>query len=232
MLVEEAIQNVQSLYSAGVQSKDTTLASRHTYSVLINARHTVLKQQLNKKQRVNSSCFQTLDCIELELAPISDCNCTIDNCNILRSKKELPKIISNLDKPIIEYIADKNGTTRFDKVEFENVKYLSGNKFTSTKGKYFIRNNRLYIVNRKLLKTVTGSILAEDPIEAKEFGNCNCDCSCDDVTTYDFHTDRDTFSSIASIAKNELIAMFGQMVNDREANAKDDVGPKGAMVHK
>ncbi len=106
MLVIEAIQSLQSLYSKGVQSKDARLVSRHIYNGIVNARSTVLKQQLNKRQTVNESCYQYLECIDLEKAPRHEC--PIGKCpfEILKSKRRLPRIISSLDRLIIDYISN------------------------------------------------------------------------------------------------------------------------------
>lgn len=236
MKIEEAIQSVQSLYSKGVQSKDSRLTSRHIYSTLVSARTTILKQQINKRQKVNDSCYQPLSCIELEKAPIHECPCAPKKgLYILRSKQYLPKIISSLDKPLIQYVIELNGTTRLDRTTFENVKYSSGDKYTGTKPKYYIKNNRLYITVLKMLKAVSANILAEDPLEAYLFSSLCEECDtckeCIDPMQLDFYTDRDSFNSIAKITKDELVVMFGQMREDKNDDASDDIQSAGRMVH-
>jgi hypothetical protein len=215
MLISEAIQDTQSLYSKGIQSKDTRLSTRHIYSELLKARTTVLKQQLNKKQRINEDCYQVIPCIELEEASIHECPIApASQLVALRSKYVLPKIISSLDKLSIEYITTLDGLTRFDPTKFENAKYNDGNKYTGKKLKAYLKDGRLYLTAFSMLKVVTMKILGEDPIEVQNFINLcsDCtDCGCISVLDLDFHTDRDTFSSVSAIAKDRLIIMFGQM---------------------
>lgn len=235
MLIEEVIQTVQSLYSKGVQSKDTRLSSRHIYSELLTARSTVLKQQVNKRQKINDACYQPLSCIELEKALPHECPTAPKGNNfILRSKYELPKPISNLDKLLIQYVTSIDGTTRFDKTEFENIKYMDGNKYTGNKPKYYIKNNYLYITTLIFLKAVSANVLLEDPIQGYLFPSMcgeNDNCACQDVTEFDFHTDRDSFTSVSKIAQQALIIMFSQMKEDRNANASDDFSTAGKMIH-
>lgn len=235
MKVEEAIQSLQSLYSKGVQSKDTRLSSRHIYSTLINARTTVLKQQANKKQRINEACYQPLDCLKLEKAPIHDCPCAPTGDKfILRTEQELPKIISSLDKPIIQFISSIDGSIRFDKTTFETVKYNWADKYTSTKPRYYIRKNRLYITAITMMKAVSASVVAEDPIQATLVTSLceECEsCACKSYLDMEFYTDRDTFKSVLALAEDELIRLFGQISEDNIANASDDSNIQGKMVH-
>jgi len=53
MKVEEAIQRVQSMYSRGLQSKDSRLSSRHIYSALCSGRATLIQQQIDKGQKLS-----------------------------------------------------------------------------------------------------------------------------------------------------------------------------------
>lgn len=236
MLVKEAIHSVQELYSKGTASKNTRLSSRHIYSSLITARSLVLEQQINKRQKINDDCYQTLPCMELEKAPIHECSCVPNNSNliVLRSKAELPSIISNLDGMTIQYVTSLDGSIRYDLTSFENVKYMSGNKYTGNAVRCFINNNRLYVVHSSFLKAVSVSLLAEDPIKAALFpsicGTCK-ECNCKDYGDFDFHTDRKTFSSIEKIAAEKLIGLFLQMKEDKFANASDDNQISGKMIH-
>lgn len=233
--IAEAIQSVQSLYSKGVQSKDTRLSSRHIYSSLVTARAKVLKQQVNKRQKINDWCYQPLSCVELIEAPIHECPCAPkDGCLILRTKDKLPSPISNLDKLLIQYVVTIDGGVKLDKTEFENVKYASGNKFTSKKPKYYIKNQYLYVTIYKKLQAISMNILANDPLHVHQFpsfcGDCD-DCKCKSVYDYEFPIDRDSFGDVLKLAEQELIIMFPQMREDKQANGSDDNQITGNMIH-
>ena len=166
MLIEEFIQNVQSEYSKGVQSKDTRLSPRHIYSVGIAARETVLTQQANKKQIISEWNYQTLDCVELEPQRI---NPLVSSGPILRSKYKIPRILSSLEGPLFRSITSLDGSITFDITSFGTNIYNKGNKFTSKKPKVFLINNYLHLTNYKHLEAITPVALFNDPLEAAMF---------------------------------------------------------------
>lgn len=234
MLLGEGIQRVQSLYSRGLQSQDTRLTARHIYSALITGRAVLLSQQYNKNQLVNEWSYQTLPCVELIKAPVHECPCVPSaGCMILRSKHKIPKPISGIDKHLFKPITSLDGTLRVDDDTFENVKYASGNKYTSNKPSAFFRNQYLYIVARRSLKVVPLTGLFEDIVAAKQFQSycedCN-DCNCDDIMDMEFPIDGDLVKPLIDIAAQELIGIMKQVKEDKNANATDDTGTQG-LIH-
>lgn len=231
--IGEAIQRVQSLYSKGVQSRDTRLTSRHIYSALITARSTLIRQQSNKNQKINHWAYQVLPCVELITAPIHECiDCTPSKCTILRTKFKLPKLISDLDKMLFKSVTGLDGQTRFDSDSFENTKYGSGNKYTANKPEYYQRNGYIYIKPSKLIDVITIEGLFEDPIEVWNFpSSCPCvDCKCKDILEIELPIDRNLLRPMIQLANEELIVMLKQMKEDRSNNSQDDSG-SGGMIH-
>lgn len=233
--IGEAIQGTQSLYSKGVQSKDSRLSSRHIYSELLMARSVVFRQQKNKGQLTSTWSFQTLPCIELIKAPVHECPCVpVNGCFILKSKYPLPTAISGLDDALIRAVRTLDNITSIDPTDYQSVKYNAGKKYTSSKLEYYIKNQFMYVVGRKELKVVTANGLFDDPIEVKQFnslcGDC-ADCDCIDVMDYDFAVDRNSLSAIQQVAANRLIVIFGQMKQDRNNDASDDIEMGNQMIH-
>jgi len=233
--IGEAIQLVQSIYSAGVQSKDSRLTTRHIYSALLNARSELVRQQSNKNQKINRWVYQTLPCIELEKVKLTDIAGIPDNngCVILRSKSKLPKLISDMSKTLIRSITDLEGTEIFTNTEFETNKYNKGNKYTSNNYKSYIRDGRLFITVLKERKAITLEGLFEDPIEVYRFPNiCEpcTECQCKANEDIDFPIDRSLLRTLGLLANKELIAMMKQMTEDTTNNAKDDT-QVNRMIH-
>lgn len=234
MILEEVIQRVQSLYSKGVQSRDSRLTARHIYSAVVSARSTLLRQQKNKNQLINQWLYQTLPCVELKLAPVHECPCVPNNkCSILRSVYQLPSPITSLDNHLIQSVTTLDGSIGFDASTFDNIKYASGNKYTSTKPKYYIRNRYIYFSGFTTLKALAITGLFENPLEAKKFPSiCPCtNCECEDIMKWDFPViDGDLSRAIFQLASEELISMFKQMKEDKNSNSSDDdTGVK--MIH-
>lgn len=231
--IRGAIQRVQSIYSKGIQSKDTRLSNRHAYSMLLTGRGTILKQQANKGQKINEWTMQVLPCVELIEAPIHECPCVPTNgITILKTKYKLPSPISGLDRSLITSVSNLDGREKLDPTTYEEVKYLGGNKFTPTKPRYYIRNQFGYIVNRGKLRGVTINGLFGDPLSVYRFPSLCCtDCNCTDLLDYEFPADEDTLKGILQLVNNELI-LFTQMSEDKSNNSSDDTGqPRGKMIH-
>lgn len=234
MTIREAIQAVQSMYSKGVQSKDTRLSSRQIYFELLNGRSSVIRNLSNKNQFIGEWNYQTLPCVELIKLTIHELNCVVDeNCVILRSKNPIPRIIPDMEANIIKYISSIDGTNlRFEVQDFQNVRYNRGNKYTSKKSKVYLRNGYLYLTNKTILTGITMEALFEDAIEVYNFpnicGDCT-ECKCKDVTEIDFPVDRVILDNVLSIANQSLLSIFLQMSEDKSDNASDDIASR--MVH-
>jgi hypothetical protein len=236
ILIEEAIQIIQSVYSKGLQSKDSRLSNRHIYSAMLSARGTLIRQRINDKQELSSWIYQTIPCVELEIANINDCGiAAVNGCTILKSKYELPTFINSIKKKdLIRTVTTLDNNVRFDVVDYTTFRYRKGNKFTSGKPCIYIRNKHLFVVGYKILKAIPVDGIFQDPIEVfnfKQKSGC-ADSSCDCLSAYEleFPFDRELMSSLAAIAMKELILLFGQMKEDRRNNASDDSGDTG-LIH-
>jgi len=232
--IGEAIQNIQSIYSKGIASKDSRLTNRHIYSSLIKARSTIIRQMTNKKQKVNSWIYQVLPCVELIEAPIHECPCIPTNgCNILRTKYRLPTPIAGLDKELIQSVTTLDGAIRVDDTDFEMVKYDMGKKYTFGKSGWYERNRYGYITHKSKLKGITINGLFDDAIEVFNFPSiCPINGNgCIDYNDIEFPIDRSMLTAVVQLASEELIIEFGQMKQDRANNASDDIEGGGQMVH-
>lgn len=235
MILEEAIQRVQSLYSAGVQSRSSRLSSRHIYSALCSARGTLLRQQLNKGQAPTQWTYTPLPCIELIKASAHECDCIpAAGCVILRTKYKLPRPINTARGSAIQYVTSLDGSISFDtNVSFSTNKYRDGNKFTSKKPAFFIKNQYGFITVRKMLAALTISMIPYDFLEARNFPSlCPCaDCECQDIMKLEFPFDGDLSRPLIQLANEELINIMKQVKEDKTNNASDDTNIGGAMVH-
>lgn len=233
--ISEAIALVQEMYSKGAKSKDSSLSSRHVYASLLIGRSTYYRQQSGKNQKANRWVYQVLPCVELIKALPHECPCVPTNgCSILRTKYKLPTPIAGLSDMLISSVTTLDAGITLDPITFETVKYNKGKKYTANKEGYYIRNQYGFIVNRTELKGVTMNGLFDDPIEVHNFpslcGPCD-NCECLDLMDYDFPVDKNDLNAVISIATNRLIIMFGQMKQDTENNASDDIGMRNQMIH-
>jgi hypothetical protein len=231
--IGEAIQRVQSLYSKGVQSKDSRLTDRHIYSCLCTSRSTILQQKSNKDQFISTWNYQTLPCVPLELAPLHECPCAPQGITMLRSKERIPKIISGIDSTLMLSLSTLDNSLSFDYKEFDTFKYTKGRKYTSTKPFYFFRNGYVYLGNIKTIPAIPVVGMFHDPVEAYLYPSCEeCEeCLCKEPYDMEFPIDGELLKPIVEMTYQETLQIFSQMKEDRSNNASDDGDSKGTMVH-
>lgn len=227
----EVFQAIQSLYSEGVESDDSRLTNRHIYSGAVTARSLLIEQRYNKKQFISEWCYQTIPCVDLIPAPIHECPSAPKGCTILRSERQIPKPISGIDSPLIKTLTSLDGTIVFSPDEFETQKYSNGNKYTSKKPTFYIRNQYIYITTLKMLKAVPVSMLAEDPLEVYLYQSSCCeDCACKDIYEYQFPIERPMLKTLTELAVQNIISIMKQLPEDENNNASDDTG-NVKMIH-
>ena len=224
MKIGEAIQRVQSAYSKGMQSDDSRLSNRHTYSKLRSARIRVISQQLGKKQIVSQWCYQPI-VVKLSIAPIHECSDILsDTCKVLKSTMPIPQIFTNMDMHLIQSVTSIDGSQEYGFTSWEELRHKKGRRYTKDIPEYFIKNGYLYVTNRKVLDLVLVTALFNDPIEAKVYSNsCGGEyISCASYLDYDFAIDGKLEDVIIELTINEFLYNFSQTRDDRLNNAADD----------
>jgi len=233
MNLGKAIQRVQSLYSRGVQSKNTRLSSRHIYSAICSGRSTLISQQYNKGQKIGQWAYQPLPCVEMITAKAHECvGAPPSGCTVLRGKHKMPQPITGIDKHLIQSVSSIDGTTEsYDETTLATSKYAEGDKFTSNKPQFYIHNGYPFITVKKMVKAIMIVGVFNDPVEANLFPTlCDCeDCLCNEITEMDFPIDSNLETALFQLASNELIAQFKQSKEDRSANTVDDTNT--GMLH-
>jgi hypothetical protein len=231
MTVGEIIQRIQFLYSKGVQSNDSRLTPRHIYNKMLSVRSKLISQEAKKKQRISQWNYQTIPCIELEIAPIHECPCLPPiGCKILKTKYPLPQPLTNLNNHLIQSVTSLDGNIVYSEIGWTEKKYKASNKYTADKPDYFIRNNYLYITHKNGPKIITVTGLFDDPLEAENYPsfcpdedckgeNCN---DCGSPLDKDFPIDNDLVDTLIEICINELVILFSKNVEDLTNNTQDN----------
>lgn len=230
MVLKEIIQRIQSLYSKGVQSRDSRLSSRHIYNKLLTVRTRLLSEESNKKQKISNWNYQTLSCVELIKVPLHECICIPSNgCEILRSKYKIPKPLTGMNNHIISNVYSIDGSIKYSEVSVLEKKYSKGNKYTKFKPDYYIQNGYLYITQSlRGPKIISVEGLFEDPVTARLFEQyCENDCdecnNCVSPMDLDFPIDSDRIDIIVEFAVKELIQAFNTLgKEDITSNSVDD----------
>lgn len=226
MILGELLQRVQSLYSKGVQSDDSRLTSRHIYSKLVTVRSTLISQKAKHKQKINDWNYQTLSCIEMIDVRPHECPCApYPGCDtVKRSKYKIPKIISDYNGNLIDYVMSIDGSKKFDFTNRSELLSIRGNRYTAHSSRYILDKDYIYLYGRNTPKVIQMRALFDDPIEAMEFISfCPEDnIECIDIFEMEFPFDSSSIDTYVQLTAQELSTFFGQRPQDVSNNNQDE----------
>ena len=223
--IDNIVQRVLSLYNKGVQSDESRLTPRHIYSVVLSNRSTLLEQQSKKKQKINQVNYQTiiLEMEQVDSVKVACSNIPLD-CSSFRTKKPLPKILSDMNKLLIHSISTIDNNIFLSLSEPSKSKYKNkGNRYAkSNDNTYYIEDGYLYTNSLEVLKITA---LFDDPIEVERY---NSDCSsesnsCKSNYEFDFKCDTSLLSTIIQMSAEELIEWFNKSREDISNNSRDSI---------
>lgn len=225
MKIKELIDRIQELYSKGVKSDDSRLSNRHIYSKMVSARSRVVEQDSKKKQQVNQYVYQTIPCAELIAVPAHECPCLPPiGCKILRTKYPLPQPLSNYDTHLIQSVTSLDGNVVYSEESWIGAGYKKGNKYTSNKLDYYLKNGYLYVTHKSGPRVITITGLFNDPVEVGQYPSFCDEYECDDCTSpldMDFAIDGTMSEVVESIVINTLLAPFTNAQEDITSNTRD-----------
>lgn len=217
MKVGEIIQRIQSLYSKGVQSDSSRLTNRHIYNKFLTIRTKLLSEKAKKKQKISDWNYQAIPCIELIEVEEHECPCIpIKGCKVKRSKYKIPKVMSDYNNNLIDYVMVINNQDRFDPTNRVEMLYVDGNKYTAGKKRYILENGYIYTYGKNLPSLIKMRALFEDPLEALSFSSyCDEEKPCPfDIFEMEFPMDADQIDVMIELSVQEIIGIFSQGVED------------------
>lgn len=184
-IVYSIFNTVRPAYS-GTQPLSLELIQYH----VDNVRAQLIRQDLNKGRSVDPSLVQSLGCITLEEVDKGCCDVPVD-CYILRTNQDIPSAIELYNTPLITRVGPVDFTKRpFQFVEFQRVPFTGSNKFTKNLVKWFIKDNRIYLLIHKDnplqwgLESIHVAGVWENPKDVALFDNCNGENCFDLNSTY------------------------------------------------
>ena len=171
--IGESISRMRNLVKGA--DEDAFLTDRLIYSILIkNSKAIINRQDVEDKLMKYESLFSTLpfvDLIEVDKIEAS-CAAIKTGCKIMRTKKKLPKLMTNSSGPILRVVSSIDGQDIFQ--QCNAAVYVSMNNSTTfkyNKTKYFwFKNDYLYFPN-----ILWDAVSVEGMFEGSIAGFCNDD---------------------------------------------------------
>ena len=160
-------------------SDDSTITYRLLDQYIEEYREAWFKKLYNKFNRtVPTVYYQTLSCLELETVDIAECCTTLTGCEILRTKKEIPTVLSISDGDLIAKVSPVGiKAIPFYLMKYEQLEWFGNGRNEQNIIGTFYYNNRLYFYcknkfNYSLLEKVTMRAVFRYPSDVMAFKDC------------------------------------------------------------
>jgi len=202
--------------------------STRLYTDLINTQRALaLTNQYNQKTRtISSQIIQDLGCVEMECVDASSCcgNLIPIDCKILRSKKEIPKVIEFYNSDAITRVGPIKITSKpFSYIPLKRVPTVGNGRTNKDTIYAFYYNNRIYLYSKNpnylVIENINVQGVFEDPTEVANFTTCEGKPCWTPEDKYPMM--QKTWAYIRPIIENDLRKKYGIPIDD-STDTKDD----------
>jgi hypothetical protein len=175
MTLNELVYDIKNIAYGGTTSDDAKVSDRQIAHWIRMYRSVLVRQEITSRSILHQTYIQHLRCVELEPVDMAECCSANAGCVVLRSKKQLPKTITVGGREhSLTTVTSFDDQQTVDSVSYLEAKYNAYSRFSSSKPKYFLKNDYLYIVTDNLaLGKVNVSGIFEDPDQVGDFSDCD-----------------------------------------------------------
>lgn len=140
---------------------------------VINTRHKLIREDLNKGRTLSENITQVLPCIPTIAVDSSECCGTTTDCSIIRTTNRIPKPIELSNKDLITRVAGSDISSKgFSIIPYSRVQWSGSSRWTKNTKKAFYHNGYIYLMNSSVIP-LSISLVAEDPREAGLLTTCS-----------------------------------------------------------
>ncbi len=165
------IYDVLEIASSGGNPNEFKISNEQILYWIEQTRSMLISQSLGKKDDINDSWIQYINCVELEQVDASTCCLADTGCYILKSVQPIPSTIDTWKDNWIVSVTTIDGSS-ISKSNPIRQKYQKYNKYTSTSRGWYLKDDYLYIINDQVLTYVSVAGLFEFPSELANFTSC------------------------------------------------------------
>ena len=207
-----------------VVSSDIILTDRYIWNKLKTTAFVFIKQK-NDKFNLNNNNFlySTLECVEMELVPSTDCCIDLPTCSILRSKEPIPKIVESNLSAVLKGIYNLDGTERIDFITKNDAIKLGKSKYAPQGIKAYIQNDYLYIPFRDTPKAVAIEALFENPEEVYFLNGCTKKDYCTSPQDMEWRVPSDLEAVVIEKVVQNIFNFHHRIVPDENTNKNETI---------
>lgn len=198
--------DITAIASSGSNPDNFRIPLEQIYYWIYQTRATLIGQSLAKKDDLNDTWLQQINCLELELVDESEC-CLIDSdCYVLRTVRQIPNTIDTWKANWLVSVTTPTGTQISKSNQFAN-RYQKYSKYTGSKRYYYLKDNYVYVINDTLLEYINVQGLFENPADLSDYVSCENE-SCFNPNSSPYPISANMSSQITDIILKTKITPF------------------------
>jgi len=218
--LNQIVDDIRAIASSGSNPDNFKIPNEQIQYWIKQTRAMLIGQSLAKKDDLNDTWLQQINCMELETADESECCLAPSNCYVLKTVEQIPATIDTWRANWLVSVTSATGEQIPKSNQFSN-RYQKYNKYTGTKKYYYLKNNYIYIVNDIMLEYINVQGLFEDPAELSTFLSCeNETCFDADSTAYPISINMS--SQIVDIILKTKVNPFLTYPSDNDNDGNND----------
>jgi len=221
------VYDIINIAYGGESVDDADISFRQVAWWIKQERSLLLSQMLSKKMRVASSCVEYLNCVYLEPVDASEA-CEVDlGVHVLRSINPIPTSVQRNGRDSILAVESLDGMRPFSETTDTRRKWNAWNKYTSSKQRWYIKNNHLYVSCDIRLDAVKVTGIFEDPEEVWKVNYCTSSknpvlSSCTYDWEFPFPISMSMTEQVVSIILQKRISIILNAPTDDTNDGKED----------
>jgi hypothetical protein len=165
------IYDILEIASSGGNPNEFKISNEQILYWIEQTRAILIGQSLNKRDDINDTWVQYINCLEMEPVDASLCCLAPSDCKVTRSVQKLPSTIDTWRDNWIISVSGMDGNS-IPKSNPIKQKYQKYNKYTKNDPSWCVIDDYLYIINDVFLEKLRVGLLAEFPSDLARFVDC------------------------------------------------------------
>ena len=220
MKLKYIIQRVQRILKESSSINRYELSPMYIYDKLSSARNILLNRKVRSNQKISEFSYQSINNIILGKYYLTDVNIGKE---LLRSKKEIPNMIMNNDRYLIQTVSNSDGTMSYSNIDYSAYKYQKYNKYTSKRINYFIKNGYIYLINDPTLTHISITAIFSDIISAYIYSEvANPPDKYMNYMELDFHIDNNMEDALIDLVIPEIMMSINRKDESNKKKNKSE----------
>lgn len=217
--LREITDDIRAIASSGSNPDNFKIPDEQIWYWINQTRAMLINQSLLKKDDLNDTWLQQINCMALEPADESECCLAPSGCYVLKTVKKLPATIDTWKPNWIVSVTTAFGDQIPKSNQFSN-RYQKYNKYTGNKKYYYLKNDYIYVVNNEDLSLINVQALFEDPMELTNFPTCEGEVCFNAYSAYPVSANMS--SQITDIIIKTKVMPFMQFPSDNINDGNND----------